>query len=83
MYRGKICGKEVIVRLGKRVQKNHLNDQKLYHMVLSYGETAFKKGQQTFCIYNDRVGLIVAEVEKHDIPVIRVDYVIENENVYE
>ncbi len=83
MYRGKIGGKEVIVRLGKRVQKNHLNDQKLYHMVLSYGETAFKKGQQTFCIYNDRVGLIVAEVEKHDIPVIRVDYVIENENVYE
>jgi hypothetical protein len=83
MYRGQIGGKEVIVRLGKRVQQNHLNDQKLYHMVLSYGETAFKKGQQTFCIYNDRVGLIVAEVEKHDIPVIRVDYVIENENVYE
>jgi hypothetical protein len=83
MYRGQIDGKEVIVRLGKRVQQNHLNDQKLYHMVLSYGETAFKKGQQTFCIYNDRVGLIVAEVEKHDIPVIRVDYVIENENVYE
>jgi len=83
MYRGKIAGKEVIVRLGNRVSRRYFYDNKIYNMVLSYGETAFKKGQETFCIYNDRVGLIVAEVEKHDIPIIRIDYIIENENVYE
>lgn len=83
MYRGNIDGKEVIIHLGKKVKSQHVDDRKLYHTVLSYGETAFKKGQQTFCIYNDHIGLIVAEVENHDIPVIRVDYVIENENVYE
>lgn len=83
MYRGNIAGKEVIIHFGKRVRKSHFDDRKLYHMVLSYGETAFKKGQQTFCIYNDRVGFIVAEVEHHDVPVIRIDYVIEAENVYE
>ncbi|WP_238381382.1 hypothetical protein [Geobacillus thermodenitrificans] len=47
------------------------------------GESAFRKGQDTFCIYNDRVGLIVAEVDQQDVPVIRIDYIIENENVYE
>lgn len=83
MYLGKIAGKEVIVRLGNRVSRRYFSDNKIYNMVLSYGETAFKKGQETFCIYNDRVGLIVAEVENRDIPIIRIDYIIENENVYE
>jgi len=83
MYRGKIAGKEVIVRLGNKVSRRYFSDNKIYNMVLSYGETAFKKGQETFCIYNDRVGLIVAEVENRDIPIIRIDYIIENENVYE
>lgn len=83
MYRGKIAGKEVFVRLGNKVSRRYFSDNKIYNMVLSYGETAFKKGQETFCIYNDRVGLIVAEVENRDIPIIRIDYIIENENVYE
>ncbi|WJQ08395.1 hypothetical protein QT235_07345 [Geobacillus stearothermophilus] len=83
MYRGKIAGKEVIVRLGSRVSRRYFSDNKIYNMVLSYGESAFRKGQDTFCIYNDRVGLIVAEVEQQDVPVIRIDYIIENENVYE
>jgi hypothetical protein len=83
MYRGKIAGKDVIVRLGNRVSRRHFSDNKIYNMVLSYGETAFRKGQETFCIYNDRIGFIVAEVERNDIPVIRIDYIIENENVYE
>lgn len=83
MYRGKIAGKEVIVRLGNKVSRRYFSDNKIYNMVLSFGETAFKKGQETFCIYNDRVGLIVAEVENRDIPIIRIDYIIENENVYE
>lgn len=83
MYRGTINGKEVIIHLGKKVKAQYADDHKLYHAVLSYGETAFKKGQRTFGIYHDHIGLIVAEVESHDIPVIRVDYVIENENVYE
>ncbi|ANB56451.1 hypothetical protein GFC29_561 [Anoxybacillus sp. B7M1] len=83
MYRGKIAGKEVIIHLGRRVKTQNVDVRKLYHTVLSYGETAFQKGQQTFCIYNDHVGMIVAELEQHDVPVIRVDYVIENQNVYE
>jgi hypothetical protein len=83
MYRGKIAGKDVIVRLGNRVSRRYFSDNKIYNMVLSYGETAFRKGQETFCIYNDRIGFIVAEVERNDIPVIRIDYIIENENVYE
>jgi hypothetical protein len=83
MYRGKIAGQEVIVRLGNRVSRRYFSNNKIYHMVLSYGESAFRKGQDTFCIYNDRVGLIVAEVEQQDVPVIRIDYIIENENVYE
>jgi hypothetical protein len=83
MYRGKIAGKDVIIRLGNRVSRRYFSDNKIYNMVLSYGETAFRKGQETFCIYNDRIGFIVAEVERNDIPVIRIDYIIENENVYE
>ncbi|WP_407638499.1 hypothetical protein [Bacillus alveayuensis] len=83
MYRGKIGEKEVIIRLGKRVSKGGFDHEKIYQMVLSYGEAAFEKGKKTFCIYNDKLGVIVAEVEQNDIPVIRVDYLIHRENVYE
>ncbi len=48
MYRGKIAGKEVIVRLGNRVSRRYFSDNKIYHMVLSYGESAFRKGQDMF-----------------------------------
>jgi hypothetical protein len=83
MYRGEIGDKEVIIRLGKRVAQSGLDYNKIYQMVLSYGEAVFEKGKEAFCIYNDKLGLIVAEVEQNDIPVIRVDYLINHENVYE
>ncbi|HZG59407.1 MAG TPA: hypothetical protein VEY68_02730 [Anoxybacillus sp.] len=83
MYRGEIDGKEVIIRLGKRVSKSGFDHKKIYQMVLSYCEAVFQKGKKSFCIYNDKLGVIVAEVEQNDIPVIRVDYLIQCENVYE
>jgi hypothetical protein len=83
MFRGEIGGKEVIIRLEKRVHQEDLDHHKIYQMVLSYGEAVFEKGKESFCIYNDKLGLIVAEVEQNDIPVIRVDYLIQCENVYE
>ncbi|MBA2876408.1 hypothetical protein [Thermaerobacillus caldiproteolyticus] len=83
MYRGKISEKDVIIRLGRRAKLHHIDSDKIYRMVLSYGEIAFEKGQDMFCIYHDRIGFIVAEVEKNDVPVIRVDYVIDQQNVYE
>ena len=83
MYRGVIRGKEVIIRLGRRLEQANIDRDKIYNMVMSYGEAVFEKGKDSFCIYNDRIGMIVGEVEQNEIPVIRVDYLIQNENVYE
>ena len=83
MYRGIIGGKEVIVRLGKRLEQVNMDRDKIYNTVMSYGEALFGKGNDSFCIFTDRLGIIVGEIEQNEIPVIRIDYLIQSENVYE
>ncbi|GMB09692.1 hypothetical protein EDD69_11083 [Thermolongibacillus altinsuensis] len=83
MYRGEIGGKEVIIKLRKHVKQKKVDEMKIYQTVLSFGESAFQQEKSEFGIFSDKLGLIVASIEKNDIPVIYVDYLIQNENVYE
>jgi hypothetical protein len=74
VYCSEMGGKKVIIKLGRRVKQQKVDEDKIYQTILSFGESAFQQEKSEFGIFSNHLGFIVVSIEKNDIPVIHVDY---------